>query len=283
MKKIIHQSLVFIFALSTEIFTGCDSDVDPENCIIEPNEWRTELTITESRKRDIGTNLYNEVYLYDGFTNLENATSSQENGTYSSSVSYSIDRNTNYATQMSTITYLDNQSNKWEYSTSPDLNNQASHATYTDGFQERTYDFTYANDFLTSITEYIDGSLFSRVSFDYINDLQGTMTIEMHNQKEVANITYTGKNRWTTFPNYFLIEQYPLNMHRLAFYNGLLGVNYHVIASLQYEGSDEVTTFTYNDDMPETVLVPEYCQQIITAPTYSESRKVEYTVVALEE
>ncbi len=268
---------VIIPLLISAVFASCYNEDDDIPLIIEPDLWNVQLTITENKKSDSGITVYTETYNYSHFVALASCNTQQSIGTLNMSNNYET-----MTDQARTArTYTDEIGNEWIYTLSAS-NYFATHAIYRSGEQERTYDFTYTNnDQLSTITEHIDGIQFSHIKFNYIDSQNATMTIGMHGNTEVAHITYIKEPQWIVFPNYFLIEQYPLNLHRVAFYDGVLGINYHIIGSIQYEGSDEITTFAYNDNLTETTIVPQYCEQTITGNGYSDTRRVNYTLAPL--
>ena len=260
MKFIKHFFLASLLISTT--LTSCYNEDDDELIIEPPVEWNTQLTVSERKTKTDGspaTN-YTEVYNYSYFIRLSSCNMQNTSGNYTATNQFTLTETTNPYTRI----YTDDQGDEWVYSISEE-NGLAAYATYSSGGQVRTYQFGYATgQQLASIVEYIDGELFSTIKFDYIGNTGATMTITMNGFTEVANIRYTDDVKWNAFPNYFLMEIHPLSIHRVAFYDGLFGINYRVIAGMQYEGSDEVTTFTYNADLGATTIMPQYCTQTIT-------------------
>ncbi len=272
-----RRKTFFLFAVLfiTTTLTSCYNENDDNELIIEPPLWNTQLVVSEKKTKTDGSlsTAYSEVYNYTHFIRLNSCSTKNASGVHTSTNNYIIGEE--YGSN--TRTYTDDQGDEWEYNTS-ELNGLAKQATYRSGGQVRTYQFDYdSNQQLKSVIEYIDGNQFSSIKFNYNGNTGTTMTITMHGYTDVANIRYTDDVKWNTFPNYFLMEIHPLSIHRVAFYDGLLGINHRVIASMQYEGSDEVTTFEYNLDLSSTDIMPQYCTQTITGDGYSFTRSVNYS------
>lgn len=243
-------------------------------------EWNVQLDISEKRTKTDGSpfTIYNEMYYYSHFVKLNGSATQQTTGSYSS-INNCIPAE---GEEPNTRIYTDDLGDAWVY-TLNSSHTLAEKATYLNGSQVRTYQFGYtSNEQLASVTEHIDGELFSTIRFDYIDNASATMSITMHGFTDVANIRYASPVKWNAFPNYFLLEVHPLGIHRVAFYDGLFGINHRVIESIQYEGSDEKATFEYNADMPATCIVPDYCTRTIQGNGYNQTRKVSYTLKTLD-
>ena len=238
----LKKCFFLISLLIATTLTSCYNEDDDELIIEPPMAWNVQLTVSERRTKTDGspsTN-YTEIYNYSDFVRLNSCSTKNVSDSYSSTNNYTPSGEYKPYTRI----YTDDLNDEWGYSIN-EQSNLAEQATYRSGGQVRTYQFGYTEEQqLASVVEYIDGNLFSTIKFDYIGKTGATMTITMNGFTEVANITYTNEVKWNAFPNYFLLEIHPLSIHRVAFYDGLFGVNYRVIASMQYDGWDELTTVT---------------------------------------
>ena len=276
MKTTLHKQITGLCLLCMTALVACNNNEDI-NDIIEPDPWKAQLTISEVKQSDGGTVTYNEVYNYSDFVFMTSCYTEQKVLDFELKNNYSID----YDFNNRKYTYTDELGNTWEYIHDQwGLTHQG--RFYSTGGEERTYLFKYYGEHLAQLDEYIDDKLNASAKFEYIDDYNTKLTTVVNGQTEVLHIKYSDEIIWNAFPNYFLTEIYPLNTQRLAYYNGLFGVNFRVIKEMQYEGSDEVTTFTYNN-MPGSIIMPDFCTQTISYGNEAPfKRTVNYTLTPIE-
>lgn len=272
MKTNYHKQTIGFCLFIMIALTACKENKLNIIDITEP-AWEAQLTITEAKKSDGGNVTYKEVYDYADMLILKSHYTQQSVlGTEISNV-YNISNDFSAKKDI----FTDELGNTWEFQIK-DGNRLLNCKYYTTGGEERTYQYKYYGDNLEQLDEYIDNKLYATAIFDYIDDYNTKLTTTINGHTEVLLIKYSDEIQRNVIPNYFLLEIYPLSTQRLGYYNGYFGVNHRVIKQMQYEGSDEITTFTYNNDLHITCVVPDFCTQTITGEDYSMTRTVTYTL-----
>lgn len=121
----------------------------------------------------------------------------------------------------------------------------------------RTYTFNYSTSedgILTGIKENINGKPYSEITITFLQE--GTINIsESSNNYQntfiaSTNSAYPGiSNTMSRLPWLFLAERCPLSLHTEALYANILGAPLPILPGrLDIEGSDEITTYSYNAD-----------------------------------
>ncbi len=239
------------------VLSGCYNQ-DREEPIIEPDPWRTELTISEDRVSDYTVH-YSETYSYSDYIHLEWCSTRQYIGDFDLTTRTTVERSQDGLV----ATLLSDDGNEFQYTFSADAPRLATHCTWhTPAGQERLYQFEYTDGELTAVDEYIDSELYSSVRLVRIDKLNSLLKTTVDGQEHVAQLRYLSSDIWVSFPNYFLLDSYPLNKIKEGFYAGFMGNNFRLIAEISYSDSSERTLYTYNADL-QTCVVPEFCQQTI--------------------
>lgn len=149
----------------------------------------------------------------------------------------------------------------------------------------RTYLFKYApadDGVLAEIKESIDGSPYSEILL--ATPSVGTVHIseKLNNYKgtfiATVNDDYPGiSNGQSRLPWLYLAERYPLSLHVEAYYAHILGEPLSTLPGyLTIEGSDEITTFSYQTNSSNYVTS---CAVRTSVSNQSWSRYVEYAYV----
>lgn len=112
----------------------------------------------------------------------------------------------------------------------------------------RVYTFAYSDDAaLTEIMEIINGKIYSRIKLHPVTDKTTSLSAE----SGISNtfLLTLGEENTSALPWLYLAEFYPLDLHQEAMYAQLLGkAPQWLIQTIQPEGGDEITTYTYTTD-----------------------------------
>ena len=158
-------------------------------------------------------------------------------------------------------------------------------AYYTNTILAREYVFEYTSmssseiPALQKMTESIDQSIFSTITFTPSTNNTAIYTLCMNGNTDTVNMIFEGSNS-SLLPNHFFIESHPLSLHKTAIYARILGVQTMWLSELRPTGLDETTKYIYETD---TNGWPSLCLETIHSYGVDYKREFKYEITLYTE
>lgn len=140
----------------------------------------------------------------------------------------------------------------------------------------RIYSFAYsAHHSLTQMTEFINGEVVSQITLQPATAITATASLLAENGGISDTFLLTlGQANTSQLPWLYLTELYPFNLHQEAMYAHLLGkAPAQLIQSIQPEGGDEKTTYSYATDAKGNL---SSCEEVISSHGTDYRRIIKY-------
>lgn len=138
------------------------------------------------------------------------------------------------------------------------------------GGTERNYYFSYITgedgfQYLSGITEMLDdGEVYSLLTFDYSEDgkIKVGQTVDGMSETYIVEFDkYVAVENVCGLPDIFLSELYPMSMHLVALYGGVLGNAFEYLCTDMYpENSPELNEHTTYEYSVDEEGIPDYCE-----------------------
>lgn len=139
----------------------------------------------------------------------------------------------------------------------------------------REYTFAYSDDAaLTEVMEIINGKIYSRIKFQPSTE----KTVSLIAESGITNtfLLTLGEENTSLLPWLYLTGFYPLDLHQEAMYAQLLGkAPKLLIKTIQPEGGDEKTTYSYTMDKAGNL---SSCKESILSDGYRYNRTINYAI-----
>lgn len=231
-----------------------------------------QIVITENKPSDAGTTFYGETYCYSSYLDMYKGYSTHHVDELSNRNNFTV----NFQEDKNIYEYADEQGNHYEYGLADWLNDKPSYAVWTYKNSQRRYVFEYQQDSLSLIKEFIDGELFSTTNFDYVDDLNTTITFERYGVTGSIFLKHIEKSKPSPFINYFLMEYHPFDKLKHGIYAGLFKFEMKPISEITCDLPNEKTIFEYGPSIKDCDILPQYCTQTIVNNGRSYTRTVSF-------
>ncbi|MDO4163017.1 MAG: DUF4595 domain-containing protein [Bacteroides sp.] len=288
------KRICFVSLLLPLLLVSCSDDkeatVEEESAEVSYRQ----VTLTEVMTSDAQPVTNTQTYLYadDLLTSYTMLQSFEANGE-----EMSMESTTSVTYSGNQVLVSDDSGNELTYTLDTDHGCATACVWQQGGGSVRQYTFSYTDTsagkhLLSYLTETLEDAStpYSTVSIDYTDEQAPIISIRIDTYEQSYQLTVPTSSAGTAnvshLPCLFFTESYPLSVHAVALYGGLLGDAFDtLVTALQPTNnseSEEITTYTYTTDSDD-ILTSCVAKTVSYGSTYRRTINYEIGEVETEE